>query len=228
MREKFGMEIKKKQKMEKKRLMKREKKHLHNGRSENRQMKYDEREIIWDIDYFIDHEFVNHRKSFFQVKKIMFQTCVHGKISSSCHICKQKAFVLSMKTLRNEQKLSIFFNNDILKLICSLLTKTEYEFCHRCSAKFPTDEYNDCSTTIKISPLGFVFMTGGYGSIIDNEWVKFIHCDGRTMKFQDFKILYLLKKSRSVPLSNICICKHCTSEMLKNKEIEYCADMYSN
>ncbi len=217
--------------MEKIRRMKREKKHLYNGRCENRQIKYDEREIISDIrdvDDFIDHEFVNHSKSFFRGKKIMFQTCVHGEISSSCHLCKQEDFVLSMKTLRREQKLSIFFNNDILELICSLLTKTGYNFCHRCSAKFPANEYNDCATTIKISPLGFVFMTGGYGSIIDNEWVKFIHCDGRTMKLQDFKILYLPKKSRSVSLSNICICKRCTSEMLKNKEIEYCADMYAN
>jgi hypothetical protein len=149
-----------------------------------------------------------------------FHVCPHDKVRSTCSACRTLTFLLCLRQLRKQDDVSL--PREIARLIVSFLKPSSVLACNRCCTPFESDAHTGyCSTSVFDTGRG-VYLSGWYGSYLDNEWACFVDGNDTPRLPREFRELYLQKRVQSTVLPKLKVCNHCISEMLNSGEIEAC------
>lgn len=149
-----------------------------------------------------------------------FQICRHGQVRDSCSECGILTFLLCIRRKKEQEGISL--PDEIARLIVKFLDRAIVLACNRCCSVFADGaDSDDCSTTIFDTGRG-VYMSGWYGSYLDNEWACFVDRSGTPLLSREFREIYLTKAAISVAVKKLNVCNWCISEMLNSGEMELC------
>lgn len=167
--------------------------------------------------------FVSRRKVVLKRGNVFaFNICPHAEIPEDCVKCQSLAFMMCRKRhIKSGGELSSVCK-DIAKLIVGFLKKPKGDPCHRCCERFENQHGEEIPSNIYFGNPSGVFVTGGYGSMFDNEWGTFVDEFGHPLSQRRFMKWYLPVNARKVDSRKIGMCQKCEEEMCDLGQITEC------